>query len=102
MVSDASRRGQRQPMTPPGRSAITRGDILTIAAGLLVLAAVMVLSPAAFVLAWVLVYALAAATAREMARNLQGVVSDDCPVLLGLSVAMIAARQLLQLAAELG
>src|SRR5450756_2276329 len=93
MVSDASRRGRFQPMTPPSRSAITRGDILTIAAGLTVLAAVMVLSHAAFVLAWILVYAVAAACALEMARNLRWFVSDDYPVFLALSVAVVATLQ---------
>ncbi len=89
-------------MTPPSRTAITRGDILTIAAGLTVLAAVMVLSHAAFVLAWILVYTVAAACALEMARNLRWFVSDDYPVFLALSVAVVAALQLLHVAAELG
>jgi diguanylate cyclase (GGDEF)-like protein/PAS domain S-box-containing protein len=89
-------------MTPPSRSAITRGDILTIAAGLTVLAAVMLLSHAAFVLAWILVYTVAAACALEMARNLRWFVSDDYPVFLALSVAVVAALQLLHVAVELG
>src|SRR5665811_971458 len=102
MVSDVSRRGQRQPMTPSGRFAITRGDVLMIAAGLTVLAAVMVLSPAAFDLAWILVYTVAAACVLEMARNLRWFVSDDYPVFLALSLAVVAALQLLHVAAELG
>jgi diguanylate cyclase (GGDEF)-like protein/PAS domain S-box-containing protein len=89
-------------MTPPSRTAITRGDILTIAAGLTVLAAVMLLSPAAFDLAWILVYTVAAACALEMARNLRWFVRDDYPVFLALSVAVVAALQLLHVAAELG
>ena len=89
-------------MTPPGRSAITRGDILTIAVGLTVLAAVMFLSEATFDLAWILVYTLAAACTLEMARNLRWFVSDDYPVFLALSVAAVAALQLLHEAADLG
>ena len=89
-------------MTPPSHSAITRGDILTIAAGLTVLGAVMLLSQAAFGLAWILVYTVAAACALEMARNLRWFVSDDYPVFLALSVAVVAALQLLHAAVELG
>ena len=62
----------------------------------------MVLSHAAFVLAWILVYTVAAACALEMARNLRWFVSDDYPVFLALSVAVVAALQLLHVAAELG
>jgi diguanylate cyclase (GGDEF)-like protein/PAS domain S-box-containing protein len=89
-------------MTPPSRSAITRGDILTIVAGLMVLTAVMVLSQTAFDLAWILVYAVVAACALEMARSLRWFASDDYPVFLALSLAVVAALQLLHVAAELG
>ena len=86
----------------PSAPAITRGDILTIAAGLMVLTAVMVLSQAVFDLAWILVYTVAAACVLEMARNLRWFVRDDYPVFLALSVAVVTALQLLHVAAELG
>jgi diguanylate cyclase (GGDEF)-like protein/PAS domain S-box-containing protein len=87
---------------PPSRLAITRGEILSIALGLSLLAMVMVLSQAAFDLAWILVYAVAAACAVEMARNLRWFVSDDYPLFLAMSLAVVAGLQLVHVAVELG